>query len=93
MGKLIKIKRQTGFDPIRPDIFLRVRLTKDDGWIYAGRCQSVKEAKMKGSAYGENVEYIVTVNGDKVFHQKLNKGSFPGKIASAGYPTLGKHRP
>jgi hypothetical protein len=90
---VIKIKRKSGFDPKTGDIFLRVRLTKDHGWIYAGRCKSVKEAKMKGSAYGENVEYIVTVNGDEVFHQKINKGSFPGKIASAGHPTLGKKKP
>ena len=91
---VIKIKRQTEFDPKKPDIFVIVRLSEDTRWIYnIGRCRSIKEARMRATAYGENVEYKITVDGVLKEHHKIQKGYLPGRISSAELPTLGKRRP
>lgn len=92
MGKVHKLK-PLGFDPKKPDIFVQIRLGKDQDWIRPGRCRSIKEAKMKATAYGDNIEFRIYVNGIIKLQRKINKGEFPGRIAQAGYPTLGKDRP
>lgn len=93
MRKVLKVKRK--FNPNVDDhIFVKVRLSKDADWIYVPGFQpSVEAARYRAFTYSENPEYEITINGHVVERRKMNKNEFPGKIASAGYPTLGKGRP